>query len=353
MQRSRRHLRAAAIGAVVAISLAACGGGSDDAGSDDKATNAAKGTPQGIEETCAAAADEDGMEAWLNFSKPDGIIDGFKKAYPDVDVELLTILPEDAVPRITTEAASGSQPSADVFYGGLPSLAPLASRDLIEPVDWESLGVNPEFISVADTVRVAVVAYGIGFNTEKYSAEDLPNTWDELIDPKWDGKLLLDPRGRPYSFLSVDWGQEETVAHVKELIKVTNPVVVQGTTAGLLAVAAGEGDILLNSKTAETQEQVETGAPLGIKLLDTIPVEGTQLGVVKGTEQPNAAQCFTAWVASEDGSAAILEADFKSNELPPEVPDDALTVEVETEEDLAVSDATIEELSAIITGGGG
>jgi iron(III) transport system substrate-binding protein len=351
MHRSRRHLQAAGIGVVVALSLAACGGGSDS-GSDEP-TKAAKGTPQGIEETCAAAADEKGMEAWLNFSKPDGIIDGFKKAYPDVDVKLLTILPEDAVPRITTEAASGSQPSADVFYGGLPSLAPLDSRDLIEKVDWESLGVNPEFISVADTVRVAVVAYGIGFNTEKYSAEDLPNTWDELIDPKWDGKLLLDPRGRPYSFLSVDWGQEETVAHVKELIEVTNPVVVQGTTAGLLAVAAGEGDILLNSKTAETQEQVETGAPLGIKLLDTVPVEGTQLGVLAGTEQPNAAKCFVAWVASEEGSAAIEAADFKSNELPSDVPADAKTVEVETEEQLAVSDATIEELSGIITGGEG
>lgn len=350
MHRSRRHLQAAAVGAVVAISLAACGGGSDPESAEAKTGG---GTPKGIEEVCAAAADEKGMEAWLNFSNPDGIIEGFQEAYPDVDVKLLTILPEDAIPRITTEAASGSQPTADVFYGGLPSLAPLDSRDLIEKVDWASLGVDPEFVSVADTVRVAVVAYGIGFNTDKYSAEDLPDTWEALIDPKWDGKLLLDPRGRPYSFLSVDWGQEETVAHVTELIEVTNPVVVQGTTAGLLAVAAGEGDILLNSKTAETQEQLETGAPLGIKLLDTVPVEGTQLGVLEGTEQPYASQCFVAWVASEAGSEAILAADFKSNELPSDVPAGAKTVEVETEEDLAVSDATIEELSAIITGGEG
>ena len=347
MHLTRRHLRSAAVGTALALALAACGG-------DEPAKDAASDSgeePQGLEEVCAAAEEEDTMEAWLNFSNPDGIIEGFEEAYPEVDVELLTILPEDAVPRIVTES-TGGQPTADVFYGGLPSLAPLAERDLVEKdIDWEALDVNPDFVSPIGTVRVAVVAYGIGYNTDKYEPEDLPDTWEDLIDPEWDGKLILDPRGRPYSFLSVEWGQEKTVEHVKELLEVTNPIVLQGTTAGLLAVAAGEGDILLNSKTAETQEQVETGAPLGIKLLDTIPVEGTQLGVVKDTEQPNAAKCFTAWVASQDGSDAILEADFKSNELPEEVPDDALTVEVETEEDLAVSDATIEELSGMITGG--
>jgi iron(III) transport system substrate-binding protein len=351
MHLTRRRLQSAAVSTAVALSLAACGG-------DEPADNVASdpgggGEPQGLEEVCAAAEEEDAMEAWLNFSNPDVVLDGFKEAYPEVDVEVLTILPEDAVPRIVTES-TGGQPTADVFYGGLPSLAPLAKRDMVaQDIDWESLDVKQEYVSPIGTVRVAVVAYGIGYNTDKYSAEDLPDTWEGLIDPKWDGKLLLDPRGRPYSFLSVEWGQEKTVEHVKELMEVTNPVVMQGTTAGLLAVASGEGDILLNSKTAETQEQLATGAPLGIKLLDTIPVEGTQLGVVEGTEQPNAAKCFVSWVASEDGSKAIFEGDFKTNELPPEVPADANTVEVENEEDLATSDATIEELSALITGGGG
>ena len=352
-----------AAGLAAVVTLAACGSAEDDTAEADEAAaeepaedeaaaeDTAGAAGGGLDQVCADAEAEDTMEAWLNFGNPDPIVAAFREAYPDVDIEVLTILTEDGAPRIVTEASSGAQPAADVVYGGLPSLAPIITRGLIDDtIDWEANGVDPELISGAsNTVRVAQVAYGVGFNTERYSADELPDTWEGFLEAEWDGKLILDPRGRPFSFLSIEWGQEETVAYVQEMVDNVNPVVLQGTTAGLLAVASGEGDILLNSKTAETAEQVEAGAPLDIKLLDYVPVEGTQLGVLAGSEQPLAAQCFVGWAASEAGSAAILDADFKANELPP-APDGAVYVEIENEEELAIADATVEDLSAIIGG---
>lgn len=326
---------------VTATAVAACG-------SSEEPDTAAGPAVAADGDVCAAAEDEDSIEVQLNFGNPDPIVDAFREAYPEVDIEVLTLRPEDSVQRLVTELSSGKQPAIDVIYGGLPSLAPMISRDYVDStIDWEAAGVDPELISTANTVRVAQVAYGVGFNTEKYSEDDLPDTWEGFIDEKWKGKILLDPRGRPFSFLSVEWGEDKAVDVVTRLMETTDPIVFQGTTAGLLAIASGEGDILLNSKTAETEEQVKAGAPLGIKLMEIVPTEGTQLGVLAGTEQPNAAQCFVSWTASPDGADAIFEAELKGNELP-ELPEGATYVEIETEEELAIADSAVERLSKLI-----
>ena len=354
------HLRSrtavvAVVGVVSAATLAACGGG-DEGEEVSGDPTAAGGEPQGIEEVCAAAEEEDTLEIWTNWSNPDRIMGGFEEAYPNIDVEHLTILTEDAVPRVITESAGGTQPPIDVFYGNISAIAPLLDREMSdEEIDWESLGVRPELINAenGNIVRVAQAAFGIGYNTDKYSPEELPESWDDLIDPEWRGKLILDPRGRPFPFLATEWGQEETVEYVRELLDVTDPIILQGTTAGILAVAAGEGDILLNSKTPETEEQRATGAPVGIKLLEPIPVEGSYYGVIEGTEQPNAAKCLVAWTAGEEGEQAVFEAEFKTNSMPEEVAEDAETFEVDSEEELQTMLATTEELSGMITGGRG
>jgi iron(III) transport system substrate-binding protein len=350
MKFSRTQHRAVAGVLILGLGVAGCSAGADpEAPEADPAAEPA----EGIEAVCEAAQDEEPAEAWMNFGDTEAIVEDFAADYPDVAIEPLVLGAEDGVPRIITEMTGGGTPSADVVYGNLSALAPLIERDLLDDtIDWEGLDVDPEFLADANTVRVALVGFGLGYNTEKYSPEDLPDTWDEVIDEKWRGKVILDPRGRPYSFLSVEWGKEETVEHVTRLLEVTDPIIIQGTTAGLVAVASGEGDLLLNSKTAETEEQVATGAPLGFKALDIIPTEGTSIGVLKGADSPNGAQCFTAWLASEAGAASILEHDFKTNSLP-EAPEGAKVISVEGEEAIALSDETIEELSVLISGGEG
>ncbi len=340
----QRFLKYAALAAVITLPLAACA----PAAEPEEETPAQ--TFASLDELCTAAIEEETAEAWLNFGNIDPIIEAFGEAYPEVDIAVLTILSEDGAPRLIAEDAAGQIPTADLVYGNLPAISPLIQRDLIAPdIDWASIGVDGELVNEFGTVRIAQVAYGLGFNTEKYSADDLPDTWEELLDPAWTGKLMIDPRGRPFSFLSQEWGQEKTVEVVQEIMDTLEPIVIQGTSAGLAALVSGEGDVLLNSKTAETAEFQADGAPVEIKLLDVIPVEGTQLGVLAKAEQPLAAQCFIGWAASEDGSAAIFEAEFKSNVLP-EVPEGAIYVEIQNEDDLAAVDATIEELTQIIAG---
>ncbi len=135
---------------------------------------------------------------------------------------------------------------------------------------------------------------------------------------------------------------------MKRLIDTTDPIVFSGTTAGLVALAAGEAEILLNSKTAETQEQLLTGAPLGLKLMDIVPVEGTQLLVTKEPTSPNAAQCFVAWAASAEGSASIFKHDFKTNDVASQAQPGSINLTTDSAEAAAIVDETITQLQEII-----
>jgi iron(III) transport system substrate-binding protein len=358
---NRAGRRPASLTLVGALSLVlvgcGSGGGASTPASVAPSDGAAESAPPasdapaaGRDQVCADAAAEETLEVWLNFGNYEPIVDDFRAAYPEIDIEAIQISPEDAVPRIVTEAAAGQPITPDVQYGNIGSLAPLIERELVEPVDWVSLGVREDLTNDANVVRVAVTAYGVGFNTTTHTADDLPDTWEGFIDPAWGPqKLLLDPRGRPFSFLSLEWGTEATVDYVERLIETTDPIVFSGTTAGLVAIAAGEAEVLLNSKTAETREQVTTtGAPLEIKLLDIVPVEGTQLLVTKDPTSPNAAQCFVAWAASDEGSASILEHDFKTNDIESQSQEGSINLTTDSAEAAAIVDETITALQGII-----
>lgn len=355
----KRLMKTGAVGATLGLVLAACSGApapapgtaspADDLPTAPPPADSPTAAAAGREGVCSAAASEAPLELWLNFGNYEPIVEDFTTAYPEIQVEAIQISPEDAVPRIVTEAAAGQAITPDVQYGNIGSLAPLIERDLIEPVDWTSLGVAEDLVNDADLVRVAITAYGVGYNTTTHTADDMPDTWEGFIDPAWGpNKLLLDPRGRPFSFLSLEWGTEQTVDYVQRLIATTDPIVFSGTTAGLVALAAGEAEVLLNSKTAETEEQQLAGAPVEIKLMDIVPVEGTQLLVTKDSTSPNAAKCFVAWAASDEGSASILEHDFKTNDIESEAQPGSINLTTDSAEAAEIVDETITQLQEII-----
>jgi iron(III) transport system substrate-binding protein len=49
----------------------------------------------------------------------------------------------------------------------------------------------PEFVVPGYSAPTSGEAMSIAYNTEMISAEEAPKTWEDLLDPKWKGKLAL------------------------------------------------------------------------------------------------------------------------------------------------------------------
>jgi iron(III) transport system substrate-binding protein len=344
--------------------LAACSGGSSPSASASppaaqSSAPAASGEPSAsgapvadLASVCKQAEDQEGQVVyWNNLAEPDKIIAEFNKAYPGIKVESLTLRPDDNAQRVLTEAASGKQITPDVVYGGLDVFKEVIDRGLIKSdVDWASLGVPDDLVTDSGMVRLYRTAGGLVYNPDVTKPEDLPNTWDEIIDPKWEGKVIVDPRGRPYDQLSLVWGADQTLDWVKRFVQTDKPIVIEGGTAGMVAVAGGQGVFTTGGRSAETLEQQAKGTPLEIKYLDMIPTLDSYHGVVKDAQHPLSGECLTAWMAT-DGAKIHQEIELKTNETtPPNAPAGAKNIAIDEADKAAKVADLSQKIGAIETG---
>lgn len=329
------RLKLLALPAVLALILAACGTetpaeseGIGAAPSDDGG-----GAASTYEEICAAGAEEGSVVHWHNHS--DGIQDvyaAFNEDHPDIQVEGLEMTPDDAAQRVLTEVAAGRDVSVDIIAGQADVFQGVINDGLvITDVDWTQYDIPEDLVHETNMVRIHRIAMGLGYNTDTNTADDLPDTWEELIDEQWQGQVIVDPRGRPFDQLSLVWGEEEALDYVQRLHDVVAPLVIEGGTAGLVAVAGGEAAITTGGRNAETLEQQAEGAPVDIKFLDYVPTIDNYNLVLADSPNPNAALCYVIWFSAHGGQAVYDEAEFKTNDtVPAGAPEGAEVVTVET-----------------------
>ena len=364
----RRRLGLLSLGVGLVLATGACttgtqspttsagGGASQPAGSPAASAGGSAAAGGSMEEICAKGAEEGALVHWHNHSDEYAqVIEAFNEAHPDIEVEDLVLSPDEAAQRILTEVSAGRPPTADMAAGGLDVFKPLLDQEIIATdVDWAALGVPDDVMhEESNIVRIHRIALGLGYNTDKLSAEELPATWEELVDEEWRGRVIVDPRGRPFDSISLaeGWGRDKTLDYVQRLKDVVQPLVIEGGTAGLVAVAGGEADITTGGRSAETLEQQAEGAPLDIHYLDVVSTIDNYNAVLAEAAHPNAARCFVAWFAAE-GQELYNEIEFKTNEaVPAAAPEGAQVVVIESPEDADAVGEIGKEIGRIWTGG--
>src|SRR3990170_924011 len=117
--------------------------------------------------------------------------DGFEKANPSIDVQWVDMGSQEVLERIRAEAAN---PQADVWFGAPAEAFDRATReDLLEPYrpTWAEQ-VDPDAREVADNwYGTYLTPEVIGYNSVAVSDADAPKDWDDVLDPKWKGRVLI------------------------------------------------------------------------------------------------------------------------------------------------------------------
>lgn len=345
--------RVAAIPAILGLVLAACTTGPGGDGDPTDGGDGGGGTAQTYEEICEAGAQEGSLVHWHNHS--DGIqqvYEAFMEAHPDIEVQGQEMTPDDAAQRVLTEHTTDRDFSADIVAGQADVFQEIINQGLVVgDIDWSAFDIPEDWIHDTNMVRIHRIAMGLGYNTDTHTADDLPDTWEELIDEQWRGQVIVDPRGRPFDQLSLVWGEEEALDYVQRLHDIVEPLVIEGGTAGLVAVGSGEAQITTGGRNAETLEQQAEGVPVDIKFLDYVPTIDNYNVVLDGAPHPNAARCYVIWFSAHGGQAIYDEAEFKANEtIPVGAPEEAQVVTVETLEEAEQVSEIGREMGRIWTG---
>ena len=256
----------------------------------------------------------------------------FEAAHPGVDLEWVDMGSQEVLDRVRSER---SNPQGDVWYGG-PALffERAAAADLLEAYRpaWadavlpEARGPNDLYFGVYLTP--AVIAY----NGDAVSREDAPRDWDDVLDPRWKGKVLIrDPLA------------SGTMRTIFGMIMYRSIKETGDTAAGyewLRRLDAQTKEYVLNPallyQKLARQEGLITlwNLPDVLRVRDrsdldyVIPESGTPVlvdavAVIKGAKQPELARAFIDYVGSVEGQLLAAREAFR-NITRADIPADSL-----------------------------
>ena len=116
----------------------------------------------------------------------------FSEKYPGVEVDFFRAGLSQVMERFSTESAAGKH-SADVVDLVVRRSKEAHSKGLVTPYTPPALANYPANMQVEGGIYVPYALHlgSFAWNTDLVSAEDVPQTWEDLLDPKWKGKLAM------------------------------------------------------------------------------------------------------------------------------------------------------------------
>lgn len=231
----------------------------------------------------------------------------FEKRFPGITVEVRDA--GDNRGAVALSEVRANQRTVDVINGSLLILNPLVQAGELADVDWTTFGAPAAHNSGMGTILIGDLLSGpiTIVNTQFVKSEELPDTLEGYLDPKWKGKMAARPFSafNAFAWWGMKYGEERAIDLARRL-KEQNDLLFTESHETLLLT--GERPVLpmMNSVTAPRLRA--QGAPIEEKLYDGMGVSRTQLGVLKRSPRPNLARLFALWNASPEGRA-INEAD--------------------------------------------
>lgn len=274
------------------------------------------------------------------------------KVFPGIKVSFVG--DNDVFTRAIAEARAGRH-QVDVMWTSINGGVLFAARNLASKVDWRSLAVaDLETAFDGQMLFANRSLYVVTFNPGAARAAELPDTWEGYLDPKFKDKMIANPFLLPRlaGSLSLSWGEEKALDFVRKLVNSQDIMLTRAPRETFLK--SGERMLGFGEIDGTYRRQAKLGNPYGIKVPQ--PVVFTQFGsmVMANAPHPNAARLLAAWLATDGGKAARLEAtgrleyDQPDSDLARKLRAGEIPVIVERPEDVKRRDDAINKAMPIV-----
>jgi ABC-type Fe3+ transport system substrate-binding protein len=194
------------------------------------------------------------------------IVAAFEKKYPGVRVRYSPANSTNTAIKVLSEGRAGKV-TGDVF-DGTSNAEPLKDAGLV--VKWTPKGLDayPTEYRDPDGYWVATHLYFLtpGINTSLVSKKDAPKTFEDLLDPKWKGKLAWSPRSSTSGAagfignILTTMGDDKGMAYLRKLAKQEIIPVSASARKVLDQAVAGEYPIALQIFNHHTVISAKKGA---------------------------------------------------------------------------------------------
>lgn len=236
----------------------------------------------------------------------------FEKQYPGITVEAFRIDSADLIRRSVEEYQAGVY-NVDVVEGESSIMAPLKKAGVVQRFTSPELKAFPDEVKDKDGQYVIMnESYqSLGYNTKVLREEELPKNHQELLDPKWKGKMAI-----PGSSTGVRFVGSMTLLYGEDFVKklAANDVKLVQVSGRALSDMVIAGEFPLSPTIFQSHVTVSSkeGAPFGFKALEPVVANTSAVSVAKRPNNPHAAMLFVDWILSLDGAKVHQERGFFS-----------------------------------------
>ncbi|HEU4345547.1 MAG TPA: extracellular solute-binding protein [Candidatus Binatia bacterium] len=230
----------------------------------------------------------------------------FVRKYPFIELELFPATNAALLERIHHEARAG-MPSWDVLSGDGSVLRPLLERSMVAPyrspqrpaitnglIDrygyWSGYYVNP---------------YVLGYNTLAVKREDIPKTYEELLEPRWRlNQIAMDSEGHGLlSGLMRAWGLDKAIAYLQQLAK-QKPRMAASSVANVQFVREGKSRLVI-AHAPVIQAERRRGTAIDWRPLEPVIAEINAVVLSAQAPHPNGARLFIDFILSNEGQSSV------------------------------------------------
>jgi iron(III) transport system substrate-binding protein len=265
--------------------------------------------PDRARKLVAAAQKEGSFALYTSFAEKDlpPLTVSFEKKY-GVKVRVWRAGSEKVLQRTLAEAAARRW-EVDAVHSSALEMETLHREKILQavgsPYSAELIAgaLRPHREWVATYLSVWVQAY----NTTLIRKEDLPGTFQDLLDPKWKGKLGIEANVPEwYSTVVLDMGEEKGIRFFRDLVAGNGISVRTGHSLLNNMVVAGEVPLALTVYNFMAETAKRKGAATDWFVLEPAVARMSGIGIARRAPHPNAALLFYDYMLSAEAQKLLV-----------------------------------------------
>ncbi|MBI4319269.1 MAG: extracellular solute-binding protein [Chloroflexi bacterium] len=295
---------------LVAVVIAACAPAESKPPAAPAAKSDAKAVESGEWDKIAKAGKDKGKVTWYGFGPLERVAARAAEVL-GMQIDFANMRATESRERVITEVSTG-RPVADAVQIG-PSFAMEGTKLGV----FQELGPLPNLRFVPEKYRdpgglnvpVAINTYGILVNTDLVKAGEEPKSWQDLLDPKWKGKLLADDPRAPgngntlFGSLLSRFGRKYHEQLAQQQVHFT-----RNYAENLRALARGEFAVFFPVKFMDLFAVLKGTPTKGIVPREGVSGVTVTNAVVKGARNADGGRLLINWLLTEEGQKLLLEA---------------------------------------------
>ena len=257
------------------------------------------------------AARKEGEIVWyttMSLDQSKQFMDRFLRKYPFLRPNVFRSGGGALLNRVLSETKAGKN-FFDVVNGNGELVLPLMELGALASYVSPERKVIPEDLkdNRGFWTSVYVNSIVLGYNKNLVKRENLPRTYDDLLDPRWKGrKISIDDSYTTFlQGLISAWGKEKALDYFKKLAE-QDPVIMRGSTVRVQLAAAGEFPLVIAYANI-IQYLTEKGAPVEWVPLEPAIISVNTVMLGAKASHPNAAKLLVDFTLSKEGQEKLWD----------------------------------------------